>query len=124
MGEVVVAVVTGPRGVLVGQRHDRDPPWTFPGGKVEPGETPSAAACREVLEEAGIEVMIVGELGRRVHPRTGRTVIYLVARPVGEPHPRADGRELTTVKWAEPTEVELLMPDLFEAVRSHLQHRP
>ena len=32
--------------------------WEFPGGKIEPNETPQQAAARECLEETGLEVEV------------------------------------------------------------------
>lgn len=37
--------------------------WLPPGGHVEPGELPDDAAVREVYEETGIRVELVGERG-------------------------------------------------------------
>jgi 8-oxo-dGTP diphosphatase len=37
--------------------------WSFPKGKVDPGETEEAAALREVLEETGVEARLGDDLG-------------------------------------------------------------
>jgi mutator protein MutT len=67
---VAVAVVIRGREVLVGRRSSRavDGPGLdeFPGGKVEPGETPAEAAVRECLEESGLRVQ-PGPLLDRAH---------------------------------------------------------
>lgn len=58
---IAVAVVVESGRVLVGVRpHDADDAagkQEFPGGKLEAGETPAAAAARECREETGIDVV-------------------------------------------------------------------
>jgi 8-oxo-dGTP diphosphatase len=39
--------------------------WSLPGGKVEPGEQPRAAAVRETKEETNLDVEIIGLAGYR-----------------------------------------------------------
>ncbi len=60
--QIAVAIVIDDGRVLVGQRDSRAEDAAglheFPGGKVEPGESPGAAAARETLEEAGITVRV------------------------------------------------------------------
>ena len=59
--EVVAAVIARPDGsYLLAQRPQGKVYagyWEFPGGKVEPGETPFEAIVREIREELGIEVL-------------------------------------------------------------------
>ncbi|WP_072247140.1 (deoxy)nucleoside triphosphate pyrophosphohydrolase [Roseibaca calidilacus] len=53
-----VALIDADGRVLLAQRPPGKPMaglWEFPGGKVEPGETPEAALIRELHEELGIE---------------------------------------------------------------------
>jgi 8-oxo-dGTP diphosphatase len=54
-----VALVDADGRVLLAQRPAGKPMaglWEFPGGKVNPGETPEAALIRELTEELGIDV--------------------------------------------------------------------
>lgn len=119
---VVVAIITSQRGVLVGRRNDDRPPWTFPGGEIRPGENQHAAAVREVKEEAGLTVATSMNLGKRVHPTTGRDIVYIAGRPVnGVDAITADRDELDEVKWVSSDEAEDLMPDMFDVVRAYLR---
>jgi len=61
--EVAAAVITRPDGgFLLGQRPAGKAYagyWEFPGGKVEPGESPREALARELHEELGIDIKLV-----------------------------------------------------------------
>lgn len=118
---IAAAIVTSELGVLVSRRVDGKPPWGFITGEIEPGESPADAAVREVKEETGLWVHHDKGLGRRVHPKTGRTVIYLACIPVeGLEVFVGDTAELAEVRWVSIREADHLLPGMFEPVRVHL----
>jgi 8-oxo-dGTP pyrophosphatase MutT (NUDIX family) len=120
---VVAAIVTSARGVLIGRRNDGKPPWTFIAGQLEPGESPADAAVREVREETGLRIRSGAIIGRRVHPHTGRVMIYMAARPThGTEAVAGDVDELAEVRWVTLAEADELMGGgIFEPVRRHLR---
>jgi len=93
---VVAAVITDDSGrVLLAQRPSHKHlalKWEFPGGKVEPGESPEAALARELREELSIAIEIVRSLPHFTHDY-GSVVIAMfpfecrLAPGSGAPHP-------------------------------------
>lgn len=79
--------------------------WTLPKGLIEKGEKPLEAALREVSEETGLEVRLVGDLDR-VHYfyRDGsgelvyKTVYYFLMEPAGGTV-RAQLEEIADARW-------------------------
>jgi 8-oxo-dGTP pyrophosphatase MutT (NUDIX family) len=117
---VVAAIVTSHPGVLVARRNDGRPPWTFIGGEIEPGEDPADAAVREVREETGLRIRATGVVGRRVHPHTGREMVYLAAQPThGTEAVVGDGQAPAEVCW-----VGLDQADERQVPRNQPQRQP
>ncbi len=120
---VALAIITSAKGVLIAHRKDGIPPWTFPGGDVQPGETAAAALTRKVPAETGIQIKPVLLFGRRIHPRTSRTMVYLAAEAQdGDTEPQVlDTEDLDAVEWADLDTARERMPDMYPPVREHLE---
>ena len=121
---VVAVIVTSPEGVLAVRRRGKEPPWTFPSGEIEPGETASDAGVRETKQETGLDIVAGRILGRRTHPQTGRRMIYLAARPARQADLTSifagDRSELDEVRWLSRGQVEELIPNAHEPVLAYL----
>ncbi len=67
---VAAAVIVRDGEVLIGQKRPDQPMallWEFPGGKIEPGESPQQALVRELSEELGIQAEIGPAITRIRH---------------------------------------------------------
>ena len=58
--KVVAAIITKDNKIFATQRGygDYKDGWEFPGGKVEPGETPQEALVREIKEELDADIIV------------------------------------------------------------------
>jgi 8-oxo-dGTP pyrophosphatase MutT (NUDIX family) len=108
-------LVVNAAGEILMQRRRDTGQWALPGGKQDLGETPSACAVRECLEETGVVARVTGVLG--VYSDPAHLVEYtsdgevrqeyevtLIGEPVsGEP---TANDEASDVRWIAPADLD------------------
>lgn len=115
-GAVAVRGRGGTAEVLLVSAKKTPGQWIFPKGHVEAGETPAAAAIRELREEAGVEGEVIRPLGQSSF-RSGDEqahVTYFLVRFIRQV-PSAEQRKL---KWLPFRQARALLT--FDDARSLL----
>lgn len=111
---VSAGIVRDSRVLMVqeGKEHCRGM-WGLPGGRVEPGERLVDAVIREVLEETGLDVRVIGitRVLRYVSQLGYHTVRFnFVVEHVGGSI-RIDGDEILDALWMSYDEIDALNDD-------------
>jgi 8-oxo-dGTP diphosphatase len=81
MLQVVAAIIERDGRILICRRKPEQShalKWEFPGGKVEPGETPEQGLTRELEEELGIRGAAGDEITRYEYAYPGKNPILLI----------------------------------------------
>ncbi|MBN8807635.1 MAG: (deoxy)nucleoside triphosphate pyrophosphohydrolase [Sphingomonas sp.] len=111
---VAAALIDNAGRVLVAQRpvdKQHGGLWEFPGGKVEPGETATAALARELAEELGIAIGAVEPVA--FAESAGERPMVLLLYRCTEWRGEAVAIEAAAITWAAIDELDALpMPPL------------
>lgn len=79
--------------------------WTWPKGKVDPGETVEQAGEREVSEESGVIVKMFRRLGRINSKHANRHYfLYIPLRDTHQPD-----HEVSKIKWVDPQQARTML---------------
>ena len=96
--------------ILAAQRSaDMNMPlkWEFPGGKIDPGETPEECLIREILEEMDIRICVGASLPSCTHQYSALTVTlypFICSIESGE----IVLHEHSAMNWLPPSELHTL----------------
>lgn len=107
MMAVVAAVIRRGGRIMLCQRRPgahNGLKWEFPGGKIEPGESPEAALARELMEELDIRVEVGRILDAVCHRYADRDVLVLFYDcRIAKGEPRTV--DCNAVAWAVPEDI-------------------
>ena len=115
--EVVAAIIEKNGKILICRRAEnktRALKWEFPGGKIEPGETPEQAVLRECREELDVDLCVKGEFMRVLHSYPDIEIQLTVFRTaiIGSDPRCIEHKEIRFVYPSELADFELCPADI------------
>lgn len=114
-----ICLIERPDGAWLLVKHIYRSDWGIPGGLLKRGEEPADAVRREVAEEIGLQVELVGEPVVVVEPKLQRVDLVFRARPrelaeLESVRPRSP--EIEQVRWFRPDELPRLQSETATAL--------
>lgn len=95
--------------ILIGRR-EKDPhipelTWSFPGGRITPGEDVEETLKEKIKKKTGLEIENLGSVYSRIPPeKKDLLLIYFLCEVTGGKEEKAD--DLLELKWVDPEELE------------------
>lgn len=106
-GSLEVLIIHRPR------YHD----WSWPKGKLDPGETTPECAVRETFEEVGLSVRLGIPLATISYPvNSGDKTVHYWAVKVERSTPVPDGSEVDDLRWVSPEEARTVLSNPTDVV--------
>ncbi len=104
---VTAAIIKHNDKILIAQRKEnvnQALKWEFPGGKLEPGESPEQCLIREIREELGLNIEVMKIFDVISHSYEDRHIILLcyLCRFTGGSAQTLDCRDF---RWVEPSKL-------------------
>lgn len=116
--DVYAAVIICNNKILLSSRLHGTPPsikWEFPGGKIEPGETPEHCIRRELKEELDIQITVFDRMFSCEYEYPDKHVRLFFLRcmilPSAQKPSPQEGQQVQWVDLAELEDVDLLPAD-------------
>jgi len=104
----------GPNGLEVlivhaSGNYNRNKPWSIPKGEPDPGEELEAAARRETLEECGVTVGELSEIGSIQYTKSKKTIYAFVGPAPADAEPRCASWEIDEARFVPIDEARTLL---------------
>lgn len=127
MNKVVIAIIENDNKILLSRvKPDKlkefgGLEYVFPGGRVKDQESLIDALIREIQEETGLDVEVVGQVSYRIHPTTLEEIYYYHCICIDSGIQNIPlNQDIRSLHWVSVIEVEDFINDINPDIKRYL----